>query len=100
MFWLSTHTHCTRRFKQTTRNSKGVSEELKSLKKGWQIPRMSDPWQNYWWPQEVSKEWLFAYSKARESHINNPKTCSYTRYALVMCLLSSVKYKSSGKLLM
>lgn len=63
-------------------------------RKAGKFPGRQTLWQNYWWPQEVWKEWLFAYSKARESHINIPKMCSYIRYAFVMCLLSSIRNKN------
>lgn len=54
--------------------------------KGWQIPKISDPLAEYWWPQEVSKEGLSAYSKGSKSYINIPKKCSHPRYAFVMWL--------------
>lgn len=66
----------------------------KSLKRGWQVPKTSGPVAELLVAQEVLKEWLYAYSKAKESHINIPKTCSYTRYAFIMCLLSSIWNKS------
>lgn len=64
--------------------------ESKFQKKGWQIPRMTDHLAELLVAQEVLKEWLFAYSKARKTHIISPKMCSYTRQAFVMCLLSSI----------
>lgn len=73
---------------------RAFEHESTSLKKGWQIPRTSDPLAEVLWPQEVVKEWLFAYSKARESHISIPKMCSYTRNVFVMCLLSSIRHKN------
>lgn len=64
------------------------------------FPGCRTPWQNYWWPEEVLKEWLFAYSKAKKSHIYIPKMCSYMRYAFVnVFTFLNLRKKSSGKLL-
>lgn len=52
--------------------------ESTSLKKGWQIPRPSDPLAEILWPQEVLKEWLFAYSKARQSVTLTFQRCVHT----------------------